>query len=96
MIQKEIQFWQTFLNDGPEAWRDAEKSPVPINIPPKARAVIDSICKRGKDAGEESSFDVIAGDIFGMIINYGIHSIANAVYQHQNTSNQEENESNGV
>lgn len=95
MIQKEIQFWQTFLNDGPEAWRDAEKVPVPISLPPRARAVIDSICKRGEENGQETSFDTIAGDIFDMIINYGIHSIANTVFQHQNPPNQEEKEIEG-
>ena len=90
MEQKEIQFWQTFLNDGPQAWRDAEKIPVPISIPPKARAVIDSICKRGMETGDETTFDNIAGDIFDMIINYGIHSIANTVYQQQNAPNRRE------
>jgi hypothetical protein len=90
MIQKEIQFWQTFLNDGPEAWSNAEKVNIPISIPPKARAVIDSICKRGNESGEETSFGAIAGDIFDMIINYGIHSIANTVYQQKNEPNQEE------
>jgi hypothetical protein len=94
MEQKEIQFWQTFLNDGPQAWREAEKIPIPISIPPKARAVIDSICKRGMEAGDETTFDDIAGDIFDMIINYGIHSIANTVYQQQNASNQGEDEGN--
>ena len=90
MIQKEIQFWQTFLNDGPQAWQNAEKVSIPISLPPKARDVIESICKRGEKDGKETSFDDIAGDIFDMIISYGIHSIANTIYQHQNPQNQEE------
>ncbi|MFC1884424.1 hypothetical protein ACFL2O_06625 [Thermodesulfobacteriota bacterium] len=81
MKQKEAQFWQSFLNDGPEAWQEAEKVSVPISVPPKARAIIDSMCERGKEAGEEVSFEEIAGDVFDRIIEYGIHTIANTIFQ---------------
>jgi hypothetical protein len=90
MKDKEAQFWKSFLNDGPEAWQEAERVSVPISIPPKARAIIDSMCQRGREAGEEVSFEDIAGDVFDRIIEYGIHTIANTVFQQSPDLNKEE------